>query len=104
MLTVYWRRRGSSRYYAEETLLHAGLFDKPSRRLRETMWELMRLRALRVVVDAGLGAGTISEAAAVELLAGEVPMSEDEAASEVAMRLQDPGQGSILGLCGIVGI
>ena len=80
-------------YYAEEALLHAGLFDAPSRRLRETMWELMRLRGLRVVVDAGLGGGTIDEAAAIALLASEVPMSVVEARAEVALRLQDPGQG-----------
>ena len=40
------------RFYWEETTLAAGLFDDAPR-LRETMLEFMRLRAVRVEADVG---------------------------------------------------
>ncbi|HEV2731227.1 MAG TPA: DUF885 family protein, partial [Terriglobales bacterium] len=43
-------------FYAEEMLLHAGLFDD-SPRTREFIWNFMRLRALRVEVDVKLALG-----------------------------------------------
>ena len=79
-------------YYFEEILMQAGLFDDTPR-LRETMFEFMRLRALRVEVDVGLSTGTMTVEEATQYFQKQVPMSEKEAEGEVLARLAAPGQG-----------
>src|SRR5439155_1226285 len=60
-------------FYAEEMLLHAGLFDD-SPRSREFIWTCMRLRALRLEVDVRLALGMFSLHQAAKYLRGTVPM------------------------------
>ena len=69
-----------------------GLYDDRPR-LRETMLEFMRLRAIRVAADVGLSVGSMSVADAIEYFAAQVPMSREEARGEVDARLEAPGQG-----------
>ena len=70
----------------------AGLYDDQPR-LRETMLEFMRLRAIRVAADVGLSVGSMSVAQATDYFATQVPMSREEAKGEVCARLQAPAQG-----------
>lgn len=78
-------------FYNEEMLLAAGLFDDAPRS-RETVYNFMRLRALRVIVDVRLALGEwdIDEAAAALELA--VPMDRASARSEAAFFATCPGQ------------
>ncbi|MGH8034325.1 MAG: DUF885 family protein, partial [Lysobacterales bacterium] len=59
-------------FYAEEMMLQAGLFSF-SPQSRETVYRLMRLRALRVEVDIRLATGEFTIEAATEYLARRVP-------------------------------
>ena len=78
-------------FYAEEMMLHAGLFDD-SPRTREILWNFMRLRALRVEVDVKLALGefTIDQGAAY--LAKTVPMDSKTAHAEASSFASAPGQ------------
>jgi hypothetical protein len=78
-------------FYAEEMLLEAGLFDN-SPRSREMIYNMVRLRALRVEVDVRLALGefTISQAAAY--LEKTVPMDSRTAHAEAAFFASSPGQ------------
>jgi uncharacterized protein (DUF885 family) len=78
-------------FYAEEMLLHAGLFDD-SPRTREFIWNFMRLRALRVEVDVKLAVGEFSLDQAAAYLKNTVPMDSDTAKGEAAMFATTPGQ------------
>jgi uncharacterized protein (DUF885 family) len=80
-------------FYVEEMMLQAGLFDTDRARARETIYNFMRLRALRVASDIKLALGdfTIDEAAA--FLASMVPMDRPTAAGEAAFFASTPGQG-----------
>jgi Bacterial protein of unknown function (DUF885) len=78
-------------FYAEEMLLHAGLFDD-SPRTREFIWNFMRLRALRVEVDVKLALGEFNMDQAAEYLKTTVPMDNQTARSEVALFATTPGQ------------
>ncbi|PYX07614.1 MAG: DUF885 domain-containing protein [Acidobacteria bacterium] len=78
-------------FYAEEMLLHAGLFDD-SPRTREFIWNFMRLRALRVEVDVKLALGEFSLDQAAEYLKNTVPMDSATAHEEAAMFATTPGQ------------
>src|SRR5437667_2051906 len=78
-------------FYAEEMLLHAGLFDD-SPRSREFIWNFMRLRALRVEVDVKLALGVFSLDQAAEYLKNTVPMDSATAHEEAAMFATTPGQ------------
>ena len=79
-------------FYWEESVLLAGLYsDAP--RVKETVYELARLRAVRVEADVGLATGALSVAEAAAYLERAVPLSPAEAAEEVAARLAAPGQG-----------
>ena len=78
-------------FYAEEMLLHAGLFDD-SPRTREFIWNFIRLRALRVEVDVKLALGEFSLDQAAEYLKYTVPMDSDTAHGEAAMFATTPGQ------------
>jgi uncharacterized protein (DUF885 family) len=78
-------------FYAEEMLLHAGLFDDRPR-TREFIWNFMRLRALRVEVDVKLALGEFSLDHAAAYLKNTVPMDSDTAKGEAAMFATTPGQ------------
>jgi Bacterial protein of unknown function (DUF885) len=78
-------------FYAEEMLLHAGLFDD-SPRTREFIWNFMRLRALRVEVDVKLALGEFNMDQAAEYLKNTVPMDDKTARAEVALFATAPGQ------------
>jgi len=78
-------------FYAEEMMLHAGLFDN-SPRTREIIWNFMRLRALRVEVDVKLALGEFSIAQAAEYLQNTVPMDARTAHAEAAFFASIPGQ------------
>jgi uncharacterized protein (DUF885 family) len=78
-------------FYAEEMMLHAGLFDD-SPRTREFIWNFMRLRALRVEVDVKLALGEFTMDQAAEYLKDAVPMDSQTAHSEVALFASTPGQ------------
>ena len=80
-------------FYVEEMMLQSGLFDTDRVRVRETIYNFMRLRALRVASDIKLALGdfTIDEAAA--FLASMVPMDRPTAAGEAAFFASTPGQG-----------
>ena len=78
-------------FYAEEMMLQAGLFDD-SPRTRETIYNLMRLRALRVEVDVKLALGIFTMNQATDYLAQYVPMDRKTAHSEAATFSTTPGQ------------
>src|SRR5437016_6965671 len=74
-------------FYAEEMLLHAGLFDD-SPRSREFIWNFMRLRALRVEVDVKLALGMFSlDQAAEYLRRSEEHTSELQSLTNLVCRL-----------------
>src|SRR5207249_10608248 len=78
-------------FYAEEMMLHAGLFDN-SPRSREIIWNFMRLRALRVEVDVKLALGEFTIEQAAEYLQNTVPMDAHTAHAEAAFFASIPGQ------------
>jgi len=78
-------------FYAEEMMLHAGLFDD-SPRSREFIWNFMRLRALRVEVDVKLALGQFTIPQAAEYLERTVPMDPRTAHAEAAFFASGPGQ------------
>ena len=78
-------------FYAEEMMLHAGLFDD-SPRTREVIWNFMRLRALRVEVDVKLALGEFTMDQAAGYLESAVPMDSSTAHAEAALFASTPGQ------------
>jgi len=78
-------------FYAEEMMMHAGLFDD-SPRSREFIWNFMRLRALRVEVDVKLALGEFSIEQGAKYLRETVPMDEQTANAEAAFFASTPGQ------------
>jgi uncharacterized protein (DUF885 family) len=78
-------------FYAEEMMLHAGLFDD-SPRTREIIASFLRLRALRVEVDVMLALGRFTLDQAAEYLRTSVPMDARTARSEAASFAAAPGQ------------
>lgn len=78
-------------FYHEELMLSAGLFDDDALS-RQVLFNMMRLRALRVVVDVGLAGGTLDIPAAGRLLAEKVPMDRATAEHEAAFFAATPGQ------------
>jgi uncharacterized protein (DUF885 family) len=78
-------------FYAEEMMLHAGLFDD-SPHSREMIWNFMRLRALRVEVDVKLALGEFTMDQAAEYLKNTVPMDAQTAHGEAASFASAPGQ------------
>jgi len=78
-------------FYAEEIMLHAGLFDD-SPRTREIIWNFMRLRALRVEVDVKLALGEFSIDQGAEYLKNTVPMDAGTAHAEASFFASTPGQ------------
>jgi uncharacterized protein (DUF885 family) len=78
-------------FYAEEMMLEAGLFDDAPL-MKESIYSMMRLRALRTEVDIRLALGTFTLEQAADYLASTVPMDMPTARSEAAMFASTPGQ------------
>ncbi|HWW23353.1 MAG TPA: DUF885 family protein [Edaphobacter sp.] len=78
-------------FYAEEMMLQAGIFDSTPR-IKEDIYSMMRLRALRVEVDVRLALGEFTLEQAADYLASTVPMDMDTARGEAAMFASTPGQ------------
>lgn len=78
-------------FYAEEMMLVGGLFDQTPR-TKEAIYSMMRLRALRVVVDVKLALGEFTLDQAAEYLRQTVPMDRATARDEAAMFASTPGQ------------
>ena len=78
-------------FYAEEMMLQAGLFDD-SPRVREIIYNFMRLRALRVEVDVKLATGEFSIPQAAKYLETNVPMDRETALQEASFFAATPGQ------------
>lgn len=78
-------------FYDEEMLLQAGLFDD-SPRSRDIVYNMMRLRALRVEVDVKLALGQFTLDQAAEYLATTVPMDRATARAEAVLFASTPGQ------------
>ncbi|HSQ25289.1 MAG TPA: DUF885 family protein [Pyrinomonadaceae bacterium] len=78
-------------FYAEESMLQFGFFDdKP--RLREIMYNFMRLRALRVEVDVKLAIGEFTIDQAADYLEKIVPVDRATARQEAVFFASSPGQ------------
>jgi uncharacterized protein (DUF885 family) len=78
-------------FYNEEMLLAAGLFDD-NPKSREIIYNFMRLRALRVVVDVQLAVGEMTIDQAAHTLETMVPMDFESARHEAAFFASTPGQ------------
>lgn len=78
-------------FYAEEMLLEAGLFDN-SPRSREIIYNMARLRALRVEVDVKLALGEFTIEQGAEYLQKTVPMDSRTAHGEAKFFASSPGQ------------
>ncbi len=78
-------------FYAEEMMMTAGLFDDRPR-VREIIWNFMRLRALRVEVDVRLATGDMSVVDGYQYLRSRVPMDSATAMDESAGFAGGPGQ------------
>jgi len=78
-------------FYAEELMLQFGFFDdKP--KLREIMYNFMRLRALRVEVDVKLALGLFTIDQAADYLEKIVPVDRGTARQEAVFFASSPGQ------------
>lgn len=78
-------------FYAEEMMLQFGFFDdKP--KLREIMYNFMRLRALRVEVDVKLAIGEFTIDQAADYLEKIVPVDRGTARQEAVFFASSPGQ------------
>lgn len=78
-------------FYAEEMMLQFGFFDdKP--KLREIMYNFMRLRALRVEVDVKLATGEFTIDQAADYLETIVPVDRATARQEAVFFASSPGQ------------
>ncbi|MBZ5646887.1 MAG: DUF885 domain-containing protein [Acidobacteriia bacterium] len=78
-------------FYNEEMMVQAGLFDD-SPRTREIIYNMARLRALRVEVDVKLALGQFTIEQGAEYLSTTVPMDAETAHDEAAFFASDPGQ------------
>jgi hypothetical protein len=78
-------------FYAEEMMLQSGLYDD-SPHTREIVYNQMRLRALRVIVDVKLALGTLTPDQAADYLEHHVPMDAADARTEVIEMGELPGQ------------
>ena len=78
-------------FYAEEMMLQFGFFDDRPR-LREIMYNFMRLRALRVEVDVKLATGEFTIDQAADYLENIVPVDRGTARQEAVFFASSPGQ------------
>ena len=77
--------------YAEEMMLQFGFFDDRPK-LREIMYNFMRLRALRVEVDVKLATGLFTIDQAADYLEKIVPVDRATARQEAVFFASSPGQ------------
>ncbi len=78
-------------FYNEELMLSAGLFDDaPITQI--VMWNFMKLRALRVIVDVNLATGLMDIETATKFLEQKVPMDYATAREEAITFSSSPGQ------------
>jgi hypothetical protein len=77
-------------HYNEELMLTAGLFEDAPHS-RTTVYNFMRLRALRVVVDVNLATGAFSLHDAVDFFVRMVPMDLETATEETSYYVATPG-------------
>lgn len=79
-------------FYNEELMLAAGLFaDAPHS--QTLMYNFMRLRALRVIIDISLATGQMNIETATQYLVEKVPMDYETAREEAIFFAGSPGQG-----------
>ena len=78
-------------FYAEEMMLQFGFFDDRPK-LREIMYNFMRLRALRVEVDVKLATGDFTIDQAADYLEKIVPVDRGTARQEAVFFASSPGQ------------
>jgi hypothetical protein len=79
-------------FYNEELMLAAGLFDDAPHS-QALMYNFMKLRALRVVIDVSLATGVLDIESATRYLVEKVPMDEVTAREEATFFASCPGQG-----------
>lgn len=78
-------------FYNEELMLAAGLFDDAPHS-QTLMYNFMKLRAMRVIVDVNLAIGEIDIATATAYLEKKVPMDHGTAHEEAVFFASSPGQ------------
>lgn len=78
-------------FYSEEMMLQSGLYDD-SPHTREIVYNQMRLRAVRVIVDVKVALGIFTPDQAVDFLERNVPMDAADARTEVIEMGELPGQ------------
>ena len=78
-------------FYSEEMMLQSGLYDD-SPHTREIVYDQMRLRAVRVIVDVKLALGIFTPEQAVDFLERNVRMDATDARAEVGEMGELPGQ------------
>jgi hypothetical protein len=78
-------------FYNEELLLSAGLFDDAVH-TQTVMYNFMKLRAMRVIVDVGLATGKLDIPSATDYLEKKVPMDHQTAYEEAVFFSSSPGQ------------
>jgi hypothetical protein len=78
-------------FYSEEMMLQSGLYED-SPHSREIVYHQMRLRALRVIADVNVALGDFTPQQAAGFLQRNVPMSADDAWTQVAQMGATPGQ------------
>jgi len=78
-------------FYNEELLLAAGLFDDAAHS-QTVMYNFMKLRAMRVIVDVELATGRIDIPTATKYLELKVPMDHETAYEEAIFFSSNPGQ------------
>lgn len=78
-------------FYNEELLLAAGLFDDAPHS-KTVMYNFMKLRAMRVIVDVKLATGLIDIETATSYLEKKVPMDHETAYEEAVFFASSPGQ------------
>ena len=79
-------------FYNEELMLCAGLFADKAHS-QTLMYNFMRLRALRVIIDVSLATGRMDIETAAQYLAHKVPMDMETAREEAVFFAGFPGQG-----------
>jgi hypothetical protein len=78
-------------FYNEELMLAAGLFDDAPHS-QTLMYNFMKLRAMRVIVDVNLAIGEIDIPTATAYLEKKVPMDHGTAYDEAVFFASNPGQ------------
>jgi hypothetical protein len=93
-LRRYYYDSGSNEgiaFYNEELMLAAGLFDDAPHS-QTLMYNFMKLRAMRVIVDVNLAIGEIDIPTATAYLEKKVPMDHGTAYDEAVFFASSPGQ------------